>query len=61
MIRRIHQRSDELQADWNFDGMVQDVQLGFWTGLIVANADRMPAWNAGDEFEAARKAAVARN
>jgi Zn-dependent M28 family amino/carboxypeptidase len=56
-----HQPSDELQADWNFDGMVQDVQLGFWTGLIVANADRMPAWNAGDEFEAARKAAVARN
>lgn len=53
-----HQPSDELQPDWNFDGMVDDARLGFWTGLIVANADRMPSWNPGDEFEAARQAAL---
>jgi len=49
-----HQPSDELRDDWNFDGMIQDTQFAFWFGLIIANAPRMPAWNAGDEFEAVR-------
>jgi hypothetical protein len=26
---------------------------------MIANADAMPTWNPGDEFEAARKAALA--
>jgi Zn-dependent M28 family amino/carboxypeptidase len=54
-----HQPSDEIRPDWNFDGMIDDATLGFWAGLIVANADRMPAWLPGDEFEAARKSATA--
>jgi Zn-dependent M28 family amino/carboxypeptidase len=54
-----HQPSDELTPDWNFDGMVEDTQLGFVTGLAVAEADELPAWTPGDEFEAARKAAIA--
>ncbi len=49
-----HQPSDEFRDDWNFDGMIQDAQFAFWFGLIVANAAQMPAWNAGDEFEAVR-------
>jgi len=28
-------------------------------GLAVANADEMPAWNEGDEFEATRLEALA--
>ena len=54
-----HQPSDELTADWNFDGMVQDARFGFWAGLIIANADDLPAWVPGDEFEAARFEALA--
>jgi hypothetical protein len=27
--------------------------------LILANADEMPMWNAGNEFEAARRASIA--
>jgi Zn-dependent M28 family amino/carboxypeptidase len=54
-----HQPGDELTDDWNFDGMIQDAQFGFLAGLIIANADAMPTWNPGDEFEAARKAALA--
>ncbi len=54
-----HQPSDELNDEWNFDGLVQDARLGFWCGLIIANDDSLPAWNPGDEFEAARKAALA--
>ncbi len=53
-----HQPSDEYEDSWNFDGAVIDAQLGFWTGLAVANADEMPTWNAGDEFEAARLKAL---
>ena len=49
-----HQPSDEYDPNWNLDGMVDDARLGYWTGLAIANADEMPTWNAGDEFEAAR-------
>ncbi len=49
-----HQPSDQLDDSWSFDGMVEDALLGFWTGLAIANADEMPMWNEGDEFEAAR-------
>ena len=49
-----HQPSDEYDPSWNFDGMVSDALLGYWTGLAIANADDMPSWNPGDEFEAAR-------
>ncbi len=53
-----HQQSDELNDSWNLDGMVQDAQVGFYAGLAIANADEAPTWNAGDEFEAARLAAL---
>ena len=54
-----HQPSDEYDDSWNFDGMVQDAKLGYWTGLAIANADEMPAWIVGDEFEATRLEALA--
>ena len=54
-----HQPSDELRPDWNYDGMIEDAKLGFYAGVILANDDQMPTWNPGDEFEAARKAAIA--
>ena len=57
--KNYHQPSDEIQPDWNFDGMIEDAQLGFWVGLNVANADALPTWVPGDEFEAARKKALA--
>jgi hypothetical protein len=39
--------------------MIRDSQFGFLAGLTIANADAMPTWNPGDEFEAARQAALA--
>ncbi len=53
-----HQPTDEYNDGWNFDGMVSDALLGYWTGLAIANADELPAWNEGDEFEAARLEAL---
>jgi Zn-dependent M28 family amino/carboxypeptidase len=53
-----HQPSDELRPSWDFSGAVEDTQLFFYLGLKVANAEAMPTWKPGDEFEAARKKAL---
>jgi Zn-dependent M28 family amino/carboxypeptidase len=53
-----HQPSDEVNDSWNFDGMIQNAQLGFYAGWVIDQADAMPSWNPGDEFEAARKRAL---
>jgi hypothetical protein len=37
---------------------VQDARFGFHAGLLLANDDEMPRWNAGNEFEAARLTAL---
>lgn len=59
--KHYHQPSDEIAPDWNFDGMIEDAQLGFYVGDNVANAAEadLPKWVPGDEFEAARKASQA--
>jgi len=38
--------------------MIEDASLGFWVGVAIANADAMPSWHPGDEFEAVRKEAL---
>ena len=53
-----HQPSDEYDDSWNFEGMIDDALLGFWTCLAIANADEMPRWVEGDEFEALRLEAL---
>lgn len=53
-----HQPTDEYDPSWSFEGMVDDALLGFWTGLAIANADEVPMWIPGDEFEAARLEAL---
>jgi Zn-dependent M28 family amino/carboxypeptidase len=54
-----HQPSDEVKPDWDLSGAVEDAQLWFYLGVKVADADAMPTWKPGDEFEAARKKALA--
>src|SRR6476661_2521470 len=46
---RYDQPSDEFDPKWNYDGMIEDAQLGFYAGLVVANNQQMPTWNPGDE------------
>jgi Zn-dependent M28 family amino/carboxypeptidase len=57
--KHYHQPSDELRPDWNFSGAAEDAQLYLYLGLKVANETALPAWKPGDEFEAARKKAIA--
>ncbi len=49
-----HQPSDEYRESYDLSGAVEDARLAFLLGLRVANADAMPRWKKGDEFEAAR-------
>jgi len=57
--RRYHQPSDEVDPEWNFDGLTQDARLAFLLAAVVATRDAMPAWVPGDEFEDERLAAIA--
>ena len=53
-----HQVSDEYSDEWNLEGMVQDVELGLACARAIAENPELPTWNPGDEFEAARLAAL---
>ena len=54
-----HLPSDEVTDEWEWDGMIDDARLGFYCGLDIASGDELPTWTPGDEFEAARKEALA--
>lgn len=56
---KYHTPDDEVEDSWNLDGLVEDTRLAFRLAAAVATADDPPTWYPGDEFEAARKAAVA--
>jgi Zn-dependent M28 family amino/carboxypeptidase len=58
-LKKYHQPSDKLDDSWNFDGMIEDAQLDMLAGWLIAEAPAVPVWKAGDEFEAARKRALA--
>jgi Zn-dependent M28 family amino/carboxypeptidase len=49
-----HKPSDTYRESFDFSGAIEDMQLAFYLGVNIANADKMPTWNKGDEFEAAR-------
>jgi Zn-dependent M28 family amino/carboxypeptidase len=54
-----HQPSDEYRSDWDVSGMAEDARLVFLVGRRIADAEEMPRWKPGDEFEAARTKAIA--
>ena len=58
-LKKYHQPGDKLEASWNFDGMIEDAQLDMLSAWVIAQADAMPTWKPGDEFEAARARAIA--
>jgi len=58
-LTKYHQPGDRLDGTWNFDGMIEDAQRDLLAAWLIAQADAMPTWKPGDEFEAARKRALA--
>jgi Zn-dependent M28 family amino/carboxypeptidase len=53
-----HKPSDNVRADWDLSGAVQDLQFYFQVAYRVAQADKFPEWKPGTEFKAIRDAQV---
>jgi Zn-dependent M28 family amino/carboxypeptidase len=56
--KRYHQPKDEYDPSFDLSGSAQTARIALYIGYRVAQADGMPRWNSGDEFAAARAAAV---
>lgn len=50
-----HSPQDELKPEWDFSGFPVLARFTLDVAREVANAERLPTWNAGDEFRAARE------
>ena len=48
-----HQPSDEVRDEWDLTGLERDLRIFFRTARAVADADEMPRWRPGNEFEGA--------
>jgi Zn-dependent M28 family amino/carboxypeptidase len=53
-----HKVSDDVKADWDLRGAIEDVDLLTAVGRAVANADNYPEWKPGTEFKARRDQAL---
>lgn len=51
---RYHQAADEWEADWDYAGMLQDLEVIYKVGLDLANSRVWPEWKDGSEFGPAR-------
>jgi Zn-dependent M28 family amino/carboxypeptidase len=53
--RRYHRPSDEYSADFDLQGLAQQVRVAVRTAVDVANAREMPRWLPGSEFQRPRE------
>lgn len=56
---RYHAPGDEYDENWNWAGVMQDLDLYFRLARALGDSNDWPNWNAGDEFRAIRDAACA--
>jgi len=53
---RYHGPKDEFSEDWDWSGVMADLQLYYRLGRMMAMSSDWPNWNPGDEFKAVRDA-----
>lgn len=53
---RYHGPKDEFNEDWDWSGVMTDLQLFYRLGRMMAMSSSWPNWNEGDEFKATRDA-----
>jgi Zn-dependent M28 family amino/carboxypeptidase len=51
-----HQPSDEVREEWDLSGLERDMKVLYRTVALVADAEEMPRWAPGNEFEEAWRA-----
>ena len=51
-----HKVTDEIKADWDMRGAVEETEMLFQVGYAVAQGGEWPVWKPGSEFKARREA-----
>ncbi|MXO91555.1 M28 family metallopeptidase [Pontixanthobacter aquaemixtae] len=51
---RYHGPKDEFNEEWDWSGVMQDLQLFYRLGRMIGNSTSWPNWVEGDEFKATR-------
>ncbi len=54
-----HGPDDEYDENWDWSGLMQDLDLYYRLARALGNADDWPEWNEGDEFRATREESCA--
>ena len=57
--KHYHRPSDQISADWNLNGAIEDLKLLFMVGKRIASEEKWPAWKEGSEFRKLREPATA--
>ncbi|MGD9664135.1 MAG: M28 family peptidase [Novosphingobium sp.] len=52
--RHYHQPSDEYDPNWDWAGVMEDLQILYQTGRMLAQSKAWPNWHAEDEFRPVR-------
>jgi Zn-dependent M28 family amino/carboxypeptidase len=53
-----HQPSDDVKADWDLTGAIEDAKIFLVMGYRIANADKFPEWKPGNEFKSIREKSI---
>lgn len=57
--KRYHQAADEWSADWDYSGMIEDLEVFYEVGRALANGRDWPEWKTGSEFGPVRATTAA--
>jgi len=53
---RYHKAADEVHAEWDNGGILQDLNAHFRIGMAISDSNEWPQWTEGNEFKAIREA-----
>lgn len=56
---RYHKAGDEVHAEWDNGGIMQDLNAHFRIGVAISDSNDWPQWADGNEFKAIREASLA--
>lgn len=56
---RYHKPGDEVHAEWDNGGIMQDINANFRIGVAISDSNDWPQWSDGNEFKAIREASQA--
>ena len=58
---RYHKAADEVHAEWDNGGIMQDLNAHFRIGVAISDSNDWPQWSDGNEFKAIREASLKAN